>query len=926
MQKFLTFGMQHRLLSLAILAVITLLCGAGLSHLRVDTSFDSLISDTDPTKVAYEAIKDEFGSDNTTIIYLRSSKLWTESHIEALESMHYALEDLPFVEKVDSLFSVRSIRDSNGMIESSTVLDGVPVGQAEIDDARARALYSPLVVGNFISTDGLVTAINVSIIKDKSNPDFDRMAYEAMQKAIDPYIQGFDQAFQVGPPRVNEDTKTGLFSDLSLLIPLSLGVLIASIVAFLRNGLATIIPVTTSGIGLVWAFGLMGHFGVPINILSAMVPSLVIVIGSTEDTHMLASYLSGLPGGSITGSRAERRRQATLFMIRHLGLPLILTTLTTTLGFAANITAEMGLVRDFAFAASLAVAANGVITLALVPVMLMTFGPLRNSLKSNKTPDGEPDQLRGVMAFILRLCQAAANYRRTVLLVTTAIVALFGVLALDTKVSNDPIAFFKADHPLAQDVNTLAEDLSGMEIFYINIGSSVPNAFRNPENLQRLAAIKRYIEQDGRFDTVISLADMLSLVNREFHGGDAAMMTVPESTELVDQYLLFFQRSDLESYISPDFKRANMVVRHNIHDSHRLKEAVASLQAEVERIAGPDLSVHLVGQNLMINAAAEKLLTAQIQSVGLLLVVIFIIMSLVYTSVIGGLLSLAPNVVPIVIVFGLMGLFGIPLNPGTATVAVIAIGIAVDDTIHLLASYAQESRLTADRMLAVRRTVTQQAVPAISTSVALTAGFLVLMGSNFTILSQFGMLAAVAMIMALIADLIVTPVLMSYVRLVGLYDILSLRVGAEIFTNSPLFANMTPYQVRKAILLTELMPFEKGQRVLEQGTQGRDMYLILSGKVAVSLERDGKVTRLASLGEGAVLGEVGFVREQERTASVDALSDGEMLVFNAEKLQRNMRLYPHIANKLNLNIAAILGARLAETTERLSLAAETENG
>lgn len=619
-------------------------------------------------------------------------------------------------------------------------------------------------------------------------------------------------------------------------------------------------------------------------------------------------------------------------MVRHLGLPLILTTVTTVLGFASNSVADMALVRDFAFSASVAIAANGVITLLLVPLMLTVFGPLRSRLHVPAAPDAklpgaahegaqtpmDQHDLRGVLGAILRFCRAAAGYPKTVIGLAVLVTVVCGSLALQTKVSNDPISNFRDDHPLVRDVNRLADDLSGMEFFYINLASSEPDAFRQPENLQRLAEIKEYILQDGRFDTALSIADHLSMVNREFHGGNPEMMRVPETSDLVNQYLLFFQRSDLESYISADFKRANMIVRHNIHDSHDLKQAIADLDARVREIAGPDLRVQLVGQNLMINNAAEDLITAQVQSVGLLLIAIFIMMSLVYTSTIGGLLSLAPNIVPITTVFGIMGLFDIPLNPGTATVAVIAIGIAIDDTIHLLSTYAQESRKTADRLVAVRRTVTHQAVPAISTSVALAAGFLVLMWSNFTILGQFGMLAAIAMVAALIADLILTPVLMSYVRLAGLYEILSLKVGRDVLARSPLFADMTPYQIRKAILLSEMVPFQAGDRLVEQGSTGQDMYLIIQGEVRVSIDHQGRSTTLATLGEGAVLGEVGFVRKQERTANVDAISDGEMLVFNAERVARNMMLYPHIAKKLNLNIARILGERLAETSSRLT--------
>tara|TARA_R110001583_G_scaffold7571_1_gene37402 strand:- start:77740 stop:80559 length:2820 start_codon:yes stop_codon:yes gene_type:complete len=921
-QNFLTLGVRHRALTALFIAAITIACGFGLDKLRVDTSFDSLISDSDPTKIIYEKIKDEFGSDNTTMIYIRASNLWTEDRISALEEMHYALEDLPFVERVDSLFNVRSIRDRDGMIESSTVLDGVPYDDADMQKARDNALYSPLIVGNFISKDGNVTAINVSVVKDPDDPDFDRNAYLAIENAIGPYRSAFDEVFQVGPPRVNQDTETNLFADLGLLVPLSLGVLTATIVLFVRSAFAPIIPMITSGISLVWAFGLMGYLGIPINILSAMVPSLVIVIGSTEDTHMLAGYLSGLKHNSDDATAREKRRLATLFLIRHLGLPLILTSVTTTLGFAANGLADMSLVRDFAFAASVSIAANGIITLLLVPLILSVCGPLRSRLHSTKpgaaATDPHGQNIRGPVAIVLNFCRATAGHPRMVIGITIPIVIIFGLFALQTKVSNDPIAAFKSYHPLVQDVNKLADTLSGMEIFYINLESSKPNAFKQPGNLQRLADIKKYILADGRFDNALSIADHLSLVNREFHGGDPAMMKVPESNTLVDQYLLFFQRSDLENYVSHDFQRVNIVVRHNIHNSHDLKMAVADLEAKARAIAGPDLRVNLVGQNLMINNAAEDLIKAQVQSVGLLLVVIFIMMSLVYTSTIGGLLSLVPNIIPIIIVFGIMGMFDIPLNPGTATVAVIAIGIAIDDTIHLLSSYAHESRLTVDRLEAVRRTVSSQAIPAISTSIALTAGFVVLLWSNFTILAQFGGLSAIAMIAALAADLIITPVLLSYVRLVGLYEILSLKVGKDVLNKSPLFADMSPYQIRKAILLAEMVEFKTGDRLVGQGSLGRDMYLILQGSASVTLEREGHSTRLATLHEGAVLGELGFVQEQERTANVDALSDGEMLLFNADTVRRNMRLYPHIASKLNLNIARILGARLAETSQRLS--------
>lgn len=926
-------GLRHRLLTFLFLAVTSALLATGIPQLRIDTSFDSLISASDPTKAAYEAIKEEFGSDNTTIVYIRDPALWTEEKLLALEKLSFALEDLPFVEKVESLFNVRSIRDRNGDIESSVVLDGVPVDSAGVEQARANALYSPLVTRNFISTDGTVTALSVNVRKDATSPDFDRQAFEAINAAIDPVRGVFTEIYQVGPPRVNEDLKTSLYDDMKVLGPLSLGVLMATIVIFLRSGMAAAVPLCTAMLSLIWTFGLMGFAGVPVNVLSAMLPSLVIVIGSTEDTHMLATYLTGLSEGVRGRDRAETRRLAVVFMAKHMGLPVLLTTTTTVLGFASNGVSEIALIRDFAFASTAGIAFNGLITALAVPLILSLAGPLPKKLLGTGTkgspavasavsqtgehPEGT-HQPSGMVRRVIALCEWACGHPNSVIAGTVAMVALFGYFSMQITVSNDPISYFRQDHALVQDVEKLHRDLSGMELFYINLQSSQPMAFKNPENLRKLSEIKAFIMAEGKFDNAISLADHLSLVNREFHGGEPAQMKVPATADLVEQYLLFFQRSDLESYVSHDFQRVNMVVRHNIHNSHELTLALADLERKVAEISGGTVQYYLVGQNLMINRAAEALMVAQLQSIGLLLVVIFVMMSLVYTSLIGGVLSLIPNIVPIVMTFGLMGLLNIPINPGTATVAVIAIGIAIDDTIHLLSFYAGESRRTPDRQQAVRITIRHEAIPVVSTTVALIAGFLVLVASNFSIVAQFGMLSALAMAFALIADLIITPVLMAKVRLVSVYEILLLKVGRDVLAKSPLFEGMTSYQARKAILLSQMTEFQAGTRLIRQGSVGREMFLILSGDVAVTLERDGEETRLATLSAGAVFGEAGFVRDQKRSANVDALSDGIMLTFEFERVRRNMWLYPHIASRLNLNIARILGERLAETSTHLA--------
>ena len=703
-----------------------------------------------------------------------------------------------------------------------------------------------------------------------------------------------------------------LLTDLSWLGPAAAGVLMATIIVFLRSGFAAFVPLVSAGLAIVWTFGLMGWFGIPMNILSAMLPTLIVVIGATEDTHMLSVYLASLKDKE-TSDKQRKRRDAAVVMARHVGIPVILTTLTTFIGFASNGFSAIGMIKDFAFASAFGVAANGLITILFVPLILSWFGPVSTKIVSDQ------NEISGFQGSIL----FGLNYLRKkhpgkVMLVTILLFSFCLFKAFELKVSNAPLTYFKKDHPLVVQNTDIHKDLAGTGIFYITFESGEMGAFKQPENLNKLVEIKDLIYRQGKLDQTISIVDHLSLVNREWSEGDPKEFRPPQMPMLVDQYLLFFQRRDIENYINHDFSNANMVVRHNIQDSHQLNEIIAELDVEISKIIGGDFPHIFVGEGLMVNNAAERLMAAQVGAIGLLLVVIVLMMSILFTSWRGGAISLIPNLIPIVWAFGIMSIFKIPINPGTATVAVIAIGIAIDDTIHLLTKFNEESRIEVDRDMAVEKTVKYEAIPVISTSVSLMAGFAVLLGSEFSIVAQFGALAAATMLFAVIADLLVTPIIMGKVRLVGLADILTLKLDRKILVQSPLFQNMSWYAIKKAILLSNIIEFQKNENIIKSGDIGREMYLIISGSVNVVVGSGKSKKVIANLKTGHVFGEIGFVKETKRSADVVALEDTKLLEFNFEKMQKNMKLYPNIASKLHLNISRILGERLAETARASS--------
>ena len=901
MLKLFMLGLKRPVAVTLFMVTATLFAAAGIPKLEIDTGLDSLIPASDPNRLIYQQVMGEFGSDNKTIIYIRDNNLWTPEKLSIIEGLHHDIERIDNVTSVDSLFNLHTIHGEDGKIESIPVLSEAPTTVEEALAAKARALANPLYIGNYFSDSGNVLAMIVAVVDKEEDSDFSRRIYQQMETLISEKRGNFDKLIQVGPPRINAELKRRLFDDFRLLGPLSAFILFASILFFMRSGISAVIPIVTSFLSIIWTFGMLGWTGVPINILSAMLPSLIIVIGSTEDTHMMAAYFRGLES-NVENSREK----AIYYMAKHISLPLVLTVLTTALGFSSNILSGIGLIQHFAFAATFAMLANGIITILVVPLLLSVYGPEKNT---SAVDDTESTRLPDIILRVFRYYQD--NYPVSVLIFTTVMCGFFIYHASKLYVTNDPLSYIPSDSALIKDTKLIHDDLAGIKIFFIRLDSNKQNAFQRPENINKLVEIQRFMDKQGVFDQSISLADHLAFANREFRGEYAARV-LPATRQLVAQYLMFFHRSDLDSYVSHDYSRANIVVRHNINDSHTLNAYIDELQEVVKDIAGAGFKVNIVSKNLMVNDAAESLMVAQIKALALLLALIFIIMSVMFTSFRGGAIALVPAVIPIAMMFGVMGYLNIPLNPGTAMVAVIGIGIAVDGTVHLLARYNELCRHTSDYIGAVNTAVKEEATPLIISGIALSFGFGILLLSNFTVIAQFGALAAITMLFSIYANLLITPIIMTRVRLIGLHQIIGMTIDKKVLEESPLFKNMTNYQRRKAVLISELSEFEEGDLLVEQGTIGRDMYLILSGEAEV-IRHDGCESRtLATLLPGTIFGEIGYIRETERTADVKALTKISALRFDYERMQKDLKFFPNIVAKLNFNISYILGERLAD--------------
>lgn len=907
MQRLMRFAYRNPWVVLALLALITALAIPKALDIRIEASVQGMMTDDPGARRIYEQTIQTYGTDQVTVVYLESGELFTPDRLADIEELAYQLEGLPGVVRVESLFSVTDFRGEEGMLRSGPLMQWPPEYQDEADEARERALSNSMIAGHLVADDGTATAINVFVEPAPDDPDYYANLAAAIEKLLAPLEGKFDKAFQLGNPYFRIAIADTMMHDQTRLVPLSVAVLVLTLLVMTRSVSGAVLPLLTAGTSVVWTAAFMVLAGIPLNILTVIVPSLIIVIGSTEDIHLLSEYFEGV-------HEKGSRELAIEFMISKMGIVILITALTTFLGFASITINKIDILRQFGMAAAFGLFVNPIITALFVPVYLRFFGPL-NGKASNKG-DAGPAAKTGVAALFDSMADAVTKlvnaHRKRLIVGIMGFAVLLGLAGAFVRLDNDILGVFKKSSQIRQRTDMVAEKLPGVQTFFIRITGGHKDAFHDPENLRQIAAVQDYITESGHFDASYSLVDSLRYMNREMNGGDPEAYTVPETPELVSQYLLFMHDGDLGRYAKSDFSEVNILVRHSMSSSDVQQRALDDLGAFMDKTLNPHFNRYFTGEGILMLKGADSIAEGQAKSIGLLLGIIFLIMSLLFVNFKAGFLSLIPNIFPVLILFGTMGLFGIPLNIGTAMVAAIAIGIAVDDTLHFMTRYNKEMLRLKDQDQAMEVCIHAELQPVVSTSLALALGFGVLAFSEFTTIIQFGLLSALVMAAALVGDLFLTGPLMATTKLLTLWDMLSLHVDPKIIEQSEFFRDLRVWQIKRIILMGRILEFKAGETFFEEWDDGDSMFLLLNGTAkGLSVdEMTGKEVDYAVFGVGDVVDPTTMLDPGMRPFTARADSDLHVVELSQDDFHRLQRIHPRLAGKAHKNLARILGHQL----------------
>lgn len=897
-KTLLNFSYNYPRLILFFLMVLAVSVAPLLPRLQFDISAQSLMVKSDPAWQSYQQLQQEFGSDSVAIIVLSDDELYSIDKLRQIKQTHEQLKALDFVKGTSSLFDVPNVKEVDGFIESKPFLQDFPQTDDQVELLLDEALSNTLVAGNLVSANRKTMAINIFIDDSFHYPGRDSEISRAIKQVLHPLKQELDTVYQMSSPYVRDEISRQIRQDMESILPAALVVLLLVLGFSMGRLNCSIVPLSSATLSIVLTLSFMAYMEIPVNVLTSIIPALLIIIGSTEDVHLMAEYHGGIRQGL---TRDEAVQQLPLKQ----SMAIMLAFVTTFVGFLSITVNDLEMLREFGWLVSVGLLINFMITILFVPAYLRLFGGTGSGFSDKRNLF---QRMANVIFFIV------IRFKKTTLLALMLVAGYSAWGAQFLEVNNNTLSYFSEDSEIRNRAEQIHRDLSGMQTFSIVLDSSIEGTFQKVRYLEEIESIQKYIQQRGVFDKTFSFADFIKLTHQVMEGISEPQL--PLDDEVVQVYMEFVQFDAVRSQVNSDYSSTRILVRHNIDSSNALKREFEAIENFIREDLNSSLKVTLTGESVLNNRAADAMALGQIQSLALMMVVILFLVSLLFVDFRAGVIALIPNVFPVVILFGVMGYYRIPLDSGTTMVAVIALGICVDDTIHFLSRYHFFTRGTTDVHRALQKTIEHEATPITTTSIALALGFSTLMLSSFQPVVHFGALSALVMVLAMFSTFVLTPILLSYTKLITVWDMLSLNLKADVLSNSPIFTGLKNFQIKQAILSGTIRYYSRGDVIVDQGLAGDEFYVLLEGTAtATHRAPDGSIQTLGYLKAGDLFGEVAQLSKQNRMARVAANEKTQALEIKWKDIRQLARFHPRISMRLYRNLARVLSERIAVHTE-----------
>ena len=874
----------------------------GELKVRVDPSEQALLGLNHEGWEFYQFARRNFGSDETIMVAIDADDVFSPQTVDLVSRLTSRLAKVPGVQEVVSLTNALTIRSTDYGVDIAPTMERMPETPEDYEALRSVVMANPLIASTLVSASSDTTAIIVNI-ENKQDQEFFAQINTAVDAIVDEEARGA-QVWVTGSTRIKHATTTIVLNDLISYPPLITLVMMVLLWLLLRSVTGVLVPLFTVIISVVWTVATITLLGYSLNILTALVPPLLMILTLSYSMYIVSDFRLAL--------RSEKKGEGEIAeILRKASLPVLLAGLTTTIGFLSLYLSELSAIREFGLFCVIGIVYATIISLTFTPSLLVM---LRHRLKRVAGPRPGVEET-AFDRIIQRIARFDADHRKAIFIVAGVVfvTSIGGMTQL--RVGTEHITNFKPDSDIRQAFEHANERLNGINPFNIVVQSQIPNAFKLPANLKAIEELQQWLEAQPEIGGTTSLVNYIKFVNRSFNDNNPAFDKIPESKKVIGQLLFFTESDETERLVDSSHRAMNIIVRAKVIDSDEVETLVDRVNKRLEQLP-EHMVARATGSPVLMNQAIQDIMWGQVESVFLSLIIVYGILVTLFLSFRIGFIAIIPNILPVVVYFGMLGILGISLNPSTSLIAPMILGVAIDDTIHYFARFNTISRQYHDPREATVKTLGVVGRPVTYTSLALCVGFLVLTTSDLRMQMQVGGMASFALLVAWLSDFFLTPALCSRLKVATLWDVLTIDLGRKPQDTIPLFKGLSNFQARIVARMASIRHVNSGERLIEIGQSGEEMFTVIDGKLQASIEGDDGRINLDKLVRGDTFGEAGLFFAT-RTANVDVVEDARLICIKRENLDILKRRYPRNAAQLFSNINEILSTRLVSATGRL---------
>jgi len=730
--------------SIVCLLFVTILPIALLPGLNINNAPKTYLPSDAPSVLFDEQIRETFPSDEVFVLLFEGVALFSDGFLNAYHDLGESLAEHDLIDDVISLTRQDHISGSDDGFLVEPLIDVNHLDKS-LPPARLEHVLSDRFAKNaLVAGDG--SAVSMIIIPQALDDSIRHLALEKNilsiieEHQLDGYVSVMagDIATDVAQMRI-------ILRDNMIFIPATVIAGLLLIWWLFQRAIAVIITGVTTGAVVSSTIAFYVLFEQPFNSIASIIPPLLSALTIAALVHLF----NALHYASMRGLVGKKRVNAALAEIRQ---PALFSALTTSAGLASLGLSPIPPISVFGLTAAV-----GVLLIYLIVIHLLP--PIFGRFDIREWPSRRSG-LALMDKIVKTLFHFGIRYPLVIVIVIFLSLALTVPYISKVRVETNIQEFFPPTHPLRVATNHIEEKLVGTTPLEIIFSSEQAEVLIQPETLNYLRSLQDWLEMQPEIDRTISVSDFVEQMNWGFHAQQDDYLTIPDNPELITQYLFIYDGEDMFDFIDEDYQQARVTMNVNVHGANEIGDLMARVEEFLDDSPLKNIKWDIAGSGRLFADQETLLVKGQLYSLGGALLLIFLLMLALWRSLRDTLICMIPNLSPILLIFIIMGWLGIWLDMATAMIASVAVGIAIDDTIHIYHGFIVRVRKGIDPVFALARTYHQAGRAVMTTTIILCSQFLLLLAGTFVPMGHFGVLVSVGLLAALVFDLLLLPALL----------------------------------------------------------------------------------------------------------------------------------------------------------------------